>query len=262
MSPSKFKTPADRRAHERAQSYFDAIYEVSREVGITPELLDAVVWVESKYKPGAKSGVGAQGLVQMMPATAKDLEERLKLPAVDFSNDRSVLLAGAQYLRYLITKYQDRPNGLQLALAAYNAGEGNVRKYNYEIPPFKETQEYVERVMDRIKHTPIYVPAEAYGGFPNPMEEFLYPYRRAMRIAAKDRLPGGLADDASPKEFDPDELELGVKTESEHTTDKSLAREIAMDHLTEDPKYYTKLKNFESKASIRITPFVRRSLLS
>jgi hypothetical protein len=78
----------------------------------------------------------------------------------------------------------------------------------------------------------------------------------------KDRLPGGLADDASPEDFDPDELELGVNTESEHTTDKSLAREIAMDHLTEDPKYYTKLKKFESKASIRITSFVRQSSLS
>lgn len=262
MMPTKFKTPADRQAHERAQSYLEAVYEVSREVGIAPELLDALVWTESKYKPGAKSGVGARGLVQMMPATAKDLEQRLKLPAVDFGNDRSVLRAGAQYLKYLMNKYEDRPNGLQLALAAYNAGEGNVRKHNYKIPPFKETQDYVKRIMERMQHTPIHIPVELYGGLSSPMEEFLYPHRRAMRIAAKDRLPGGLADDASPEDFDPDELALGVKTESEHTTDENLAREIAMDHLTEDPKYYTKLKKFESKASIRISSVARRSSLS
>src|SRR5574343_573292 len=63
----------------------------------------------------------------------------------------------------------------------------------------------------------------------------------------QDKLPGGLADDKSPEQFDQKALAKGVKVESEHTTDKSLAREIAMDHLTEDPKYYDKLEKIEEK---------------
>lgn len=60
-----------------------------------------------------------------------------------------------------------------------------------------------------------------------------------------DQLPGGLADDKTPKDFDKDALKKGIKFELEHTSDHSLAKEIAMDHLTEDPLYYEKLEKME-----------------
>jgi hypothetical protein len=68
-----------------------------------------------------------------------------------------------------------------------------------------------------------------------------------LKTFLEDILKGGLADKKSPGEFDPDELELGIKHELEHTDDKLMAKEIAMDHLVEDPKYYTKLEKWENK---------------
>jgi hypothetical protein len=68
---------------------------------------------------------------------------------------------------------------------------------------------------------------------------------------AKDKIPGGLADKKSPKDFDRERLAQGIKVEMEHTSDKAIAREIAMDHLTEDPNYYRKLKKIEKHASVR-----------
>jgi hypothetical protein len=64
----------------------------------------------------------------------------------------------------------------------------------------------------------------------------------------KDQLPGGLADDMSPSDFDPEELAKGVEVEAEHTGDRDLAREIAMDHLAEIPDYYTRLNQMEDEA--------------
>ena len=65
--------------------------------------------------------------------------------------------------------------------------------------------------------------------------------------AHKDRLKGGLADKSKPSDFSKKQLEMGVKVEREHTRNKKIAREIAMDHLKEDPKYYTKLKKIHKK---------------
>lgn len=69
-----------------------------------------------------------------------------------------------------------------------------------------------------------------------------------------DKIPGGLADDKSPKDFDPEALAQGVKVEREHTSDPSIAREIAMDHLTEDPSYYTKLEKIEKCGMNKASP--------
>lgn len=68
---------------------------------------------------------------------------------------------------------------------------------------------------------------------------------------AEDKLPGGLADKATPNEFDPKQLAMGVKVEMEHTSDPKIAREIAMDHLKEDPNYYTKLKTIHNESASR-----------
>lgn len=74
-----------------------------------------------------------------------------------------------------------------------------------------------------------------------------------MFIQAKDKIPGGLADKKSPEDFDKAQLEKGIKVELEHTNDKSVAKEIAMDHLTEDPKYYDKLEKIESHKTAEYT---------
>jgi rubrerythrin len=75
-----------------------------------------------------------------------------------------------------------------------------------------------------------------------------------MFIQAKDRIPGELADKKSPEDFDKGQLEKGIKVELEHTNNKSIAKEIAMDHLTEDPKYYDKLKKIETHKSAQYMP--------
>ncbi len=75
--------------------------------------------------------------------------------------------------------------------------------------------------------------------------------RIAQRFRAsknpKDQIPGGLADKGPPKGVDPKQIEKGVKVEKEHTNDPAIAREIALDHLTEDPRYYDKLEKIEEK---------------
>lgn len=74
-------------------------------------------------------------------------------------------------------------------------------------------------------------------------ESVCFPVRSHLRlIEDKDILTGGKADGASPSDFDPDQLDMGTKVEREHSNSDELAREIAMDHLKEDPRYYTKLK--------------------
>lgn len=108
-------------------------------------LLKAVIHTESGFDPNARSAPGAQGLMQLMPATAR----RYKVSNV--WDPQENINAGSRHLRYLLTRYQSVP----LALAAYNAGEGNINKYN-GIPPFYETQDYIKRVTGRFN--------DLYGG--------------------------------------------------------------------------------------------------
>ncbi len=115
----------------------EIIREVSTELGVDPRLVDALVRVESSYNPRAVSHKGAQGLMQLMPATADRLD-------VDnpFDPEQNVR-GGVRELDRLIDRYS---GNLQLALAAYNAGEGAVEKYR-GIPPYRETRDYVARIM-------------------------------------------------------------------------------------------------------------------
>jgi soluble lytic murein transglycosylase-like protein len=113
------------------------IYEISLEIGLDPDLVDAVVRVESSYNPYAVSRRGAMGLMQLMPATASRL--RVRNPFDPEENVR----AGVRELSRLVDRYA---GNLLLALAAYNAGEGAVQQYR-GIPPYRETRQYVRRIM-------------------------------------------------------------------------------------------------------------------
>jgi soluble lytic murein transglycosylase-like protein len=101
-------------------------------------LIKAVIKAESNFNHRAVSPVGAQGLMQLMPKTASDLKVE------DSFHPEKNIEGGARYLRYLLNTYK---GDLTLALAAYNAGEKAVAKYNYNVPPYRETQNYVRRVL-------------------------------------------------------------------------------------------------------------------
>jgi soluble lytic murein transglycosylase-like protein len=104
-------------------------------------LLRAIVHVESRFNPNARSPKGAIGLMQLMPATARSIG--VEAPERALFDPETNLFAGARYLRQLVDRFPDRPD---LAIAAYNAGEGAVMRYRRQIPPFPETQSYVRQV--------------------------------------------------------------------------------------------------------------------
>jgi soluble lytic murein transglycosylase-like protein len=125
------------------QSRFsDVIDEASRAFRIQPELLRAVIDVESRYNPKAISEKGAQGLMQLMPETAR------RFSGGDMLNPRDNVLTGARYLRFLLDLFKD---DVELTLAAYNAGENAVIRAGYRVPSLPETRQYVPRVLERYR---------------------------------------------------------------------------------------------------------------
>ncbi|MDT5268179.1 MAG: hypothetical protein QOH49_365 [Acidobacteriota bacterium] len=133
------------------------IARTGRNLGVDPRLIHAVIWQESKYKTDAESHVGAQGLMQLMPAAAK------RFGCDDRNDIESNVTAGTKYLRFLLKRFD---GNVTLALAAYNAGEGNVDKYE-GVPPFNETQAYVRIITGRYGKTyhPVLTPEEASSYF-------------------------------------------------------------------------------------------------
>ena len=115
----------------------DLVHQVSVEHGLDPKLVDALVRVESGYDPGALSRKGAMGLMQLMPATAS------RLGVADPFDPEQNIRGGVRECSRLVDRYR---GNLQLALAAYNAGEGAVSHYR-GIPPYKETRNYVSRIL-------------------------------------------------------------------------------------------------------------------
>ncbi|RQR35395.1 MULTISPECIES: lytic transglycosylase domain-containing protein [unclassified Burkholderia] len=125
-----------------ASSFADVIAEASRAFNVPPELLRAVIDVESGYNPKAVSDKGALGLMQLMPETAR------RFSGGDMFDPRDNVLAGARYLRFLLTLFNEN---VELTLAAYNAGENAVIRAGYRIPSLPQTREYVPRVLARYK---------------------------------------------------------------------------------------------------------------
>lgn len=106
--------------------------------GVDPALMKAMMHTESGFNPFARSPVGAQGLMQLMPATAR------RFGVMNAWNPAENIEGAAKYLKFL----QGRFGNIQHVIASYNAGEGNVSKYG-GIPPFRETRDYVQRVLSR-----------------------------------------------------------------------------------------------------------------
>jgi soluble lytic murein transglycosylase-like protein len=112
------------------------IYQEAIKNDLKPELVAAVVKAESRFKPTARSPVGARGLMQLMPATGR------WMGAKNLMDPTQNVKAGTKYLKYLNERFDGNETKV---IAAYNAGEGNVRKFR-GIPPFKETRNYVQKV--------------------------------------------------------------------------------------------------------------------
>ena len=129
-------TSEDFRPLPATIAYNDAIAEAASLYRLDPHLIRAIIRAESAFNPFAVSRAGAQGLMQLMPAVAEELN------VLDPFDPRQNIFGGARYLRWLL----DRNDGnLDLAVASYNAGPGAVARYN-GIPPYRETRNYVKKV--------------------------------------------------------------------------------------------------------------------
>ena len=148
--PADVPTSGDRNIDE-------IIFRAGEQFGVDPRLLHAVTLQESRYKADAESHAGAQGLMQLMPAAAK------RFKCDDRKDPQQNVEAGTRYLRLLLKRFD---GNVKLALAAYNAGEGNVDKYE-GVPPFNETQAYVRIITGRYgkNHHPVLTPEESASHF-------------------------------------------------------------------------------------------------
>lgn len=138
--PGKSLKPAKPAPQLAGKTRYDRMVdEVSRTYGLDSALLHAVISVESSYNSKAVSNKGAAGLMQLMPATAR------RYGVADAFDPAQNLGGGARYLRDLLQMFD---SDVSLALAAFNAGENAVKKHGNRIPPYRETQRYVPRVLD------------------------------------------------------------------------------------------------------------------
>ena len=138
VAPPEVATAPATTWQHRADTYSSLIDSAGRRAAVEPNLLRAVIAVESAFDPKARSPKGAQGLMQLLPSTAR--RYGVHQPYDPEQN----LLGGARYLKDLLKRYD---NDLNLVLAAYNAGEEAVDSHGRTIPPFAETRAYVPAVL-------------------------------------------------------------------------------------------------------------------
>lgn len=134
---SSFRATTPFKSSARSAPYEAAIAEHAHRHGVAPDLVRAVIQVESAFNPAAVSHKGAMGLMQLMPATAEELG------VTDPFDPEQNIRGGVTYLKRLLNRYDQK---VELALAAYNAGSGNVDKHGKTVPPFKETRNYVDKI--------------------------------------------------------------------------------------------------------------------
>ncbi|WP_198308320.1 lytic transglycosylase domain-containing protein [Acinetobacter sp. ACIN00229] len=143
-------------SYNKNKNAFDHIIkQAALQHGVSEGLIKAVMHTESGFNVNARSPVGAQGLMQLMPATAR------RFNVTNAFDAQQNIFAGAKYLSWLLKRFG---GNTQMALAAYNAGEGNVDKYG-GIPPFRETQDYVRRVTSRYQN--LYSSGSGFSSFSN-----------------------------------------------------------------------------------------------
>ena len=130
-------------SYSRNKNAFDQlIRQAAQHHGVSEGLVKAIMHTESGFNINARSPVGAQGLMQLMPATAR------RFNVSNAYDPQQNIFGGVKYLSWLLKRF----NGdTRLAIAAYNAGEGNVDKYG-DVPPFRETRDYVKRVTSRLQN--------------------------------------------------------------------------------------------------------------
>jgi soluble lytic murein transglycosylase-like protein len=139
MTDTFLTLPAPPSLGPDRQTIVERAVDAAREHNVDAAYVLSVMAAESSYDAAAVSPAGAIGLMQLMPATAEEM-------GYDASDWQENIEAGTHYLGYLLQRYRHRRNGVQLAIAAYNAGPANVDRYN-GIPPFRETRTYVKRVL-------------------------------------------------------------------------------------------------------------------
>ncbi len=139
VSKGFYATPANAPYDTTDKNKFNQLVsQVAARHQVDEKLVHAVIQAESAYRPNAVSTSGAVGLMQLMPATAS------RFGVQDSNNPEQNIDGGTRYLRHLLDLF---PNNLDLAIAAYNAGENSVLRHNNSIPPYPETQNYVKQVM-------------------------------------------------------------------------------------------------------------------
>jgi len=129
-------------APANSRPFSEIIKEASQKYGVSEDIINAVIQQESSFNPTAVSSCGAVGLMQLMPGTAASLGVK------DAFNAEQNIMGGTSYLKQKLDEFD---GNLPLALAAYNAGSGSVRKFG-GIPPYKETLAYVKKIMNSVDH--------------------------------------------------------------------------------------------------------------